>query len=79
MRNTYTEPVYYESESNYLKKSKNNKNQFRENLLRENYAEENAQLKKELHELRKMQAGWYGKNKNVVKKEILVKNNHYLD
>ena len=36
-------------------------------------------MKKELHELRKMEAGWFGKNKNYVKKEVIVKNNHYLD
>lgn len=26
-----------------------------------------------------MEAGWFGKNKNVIKKEVIVKNNHYLD
>lgn len=26
-----------------------------------------------------MEAGWFGKNKNYVKKEVVVKNNHYLD
>lgn len=36
-------------------------------------------MKKELHKLRKMEAGWFGKNKNIVKKEVIVKNNHYLD
>lgn len=41
--------------------------------------EENAKLKKELHELRKMEAGWFGKDKNYVKKEVIVKNNHYLE
>ena len=44
-----------------------------------NLEEENRMLKKELHELRKMEAGWFGKNKNYVKKEVIVKNNHYLD
>lgn len=36
-------------------------------------------MKKELHELRKMEAGWFGKNKHYVKKEVIVKNNHYLE
>lgn len=44
-----------------------------------NLEDENKMLKKELHELRKMEAGWFGKNKNYVKKEVIVKNNHYLD
>lgn len=26
-----------------------------------------------------MEAGWFGKNKNYVKKEIIVQNNHYLE
>lgn len=26
-----------------------------------------------------MEAGWFGKNKNFVKKEVIVKNNHYLE
>ena len=48
-------------------------------MLNANLLEENAELKKQLHELRKMEAGWFGKNKNIVKKEVIVKNNHYLD
>ena len=26
-----------------------------------------------------MEAGWFGKDKNYVKKEVIVKNNHYLE
>ena len=26
-----------------------------------------------------MEAGWFGRNKNYVKKEVIVKNNHYHD
>lgn len=26
-----------------------------------------------------MEAGWFGKNKNYVKKEVIVQNNHYLE
>jgi lipase chaperone LimK len=36
-------------------------------------------MKKELHELRKMESGWFGKDKNYIKKEVIVKNNHYLE
>ena len=36
-------------------------------------------MRKELHKLRKMEAGWFGKGKKYVKKEIIVKNNHYYD
>lgn len=48
-------------------------------MINQNLLEENAKLKKDLHELRKMEAGWFGKNKNYVKKEVIVKNNHYLE
>lgn len=40
---------------------------------------ENRELRKELHKLRKMEAGWFGRNKNYVKKEVIVRNNHYHD
>lgn len=36
-------------------------------------------MRKELNKLRKMQVGWFGKEKNVVKKEVIVQNNHYLE
>lgn len=36
-------------------------------------------LKKELSEMRKMEAGWFGKEKSYVKKEVIVKNNHYIE
>lgn len=26
-----------------------------------------------------MEAGWFGRNKNYVKKEVIVRNNHYHD
>ena len=29
--------------------------------------------------MRKIEAGWFGKNKNYVKKEIIIKNNHYSE
>lgn len=73
------EPVHYESETYYTNKAKGKSIKVRQNLINENLQEENAELKKELHQLRKMEAGWFGKNKNVVKKEVIVKNNHYLD
>ena len=38
--------------------------------------EDNKRLRAELHELRKMQAGWFGKDK--VKKEVRIENHHYL-
>ena len=41
-----------------------------------NLKDENKRLRSELHELRKMQAGWFGKEK--VKKEVRIENHHYL-
>ena len=38
--------------------------------------DENKRLRGELHELRKMQAGWFGKDK--VRKEVRIENHHYL-
>ena len=85
MRQTYKGP--YE---NYKKTSMRNvqsnvsniKDDFksqRSNYLNDQLTKENAELKKELHQLRKMEAGWFGKDKNIVKKEVIVKNNHYLE
>lgn len=85
MRQTYMGP--YE---NYKKTSMRNvqsnvsniKDDFksqRSNYLNDQLTKENAELKKELHQLRKMEAGWFGKDKNIVKKEVIVKNNHYLE
>ena len=42
-----------------------------------NVVDENKELKKELHKLRKLEAGWFGKHKNYIKKEIIIRNNHY--
>lgn len=85
MRQTYMGP--YE---NYKKTSMRNvqsnvsniKDDFksqRSNYLNDQLTKENAELKKELHQLRKMEAGWFGKDKNIIKKEVIVKNNHYLE
>lgn len=52
---------------------------FREDITHKNLSDENAELKKELHKLRKIEAGWFGKNKNYIKKEVIIKNNHYHD
>lgn len=90
LKNSYMEPVHYEShsyipskKSNKLKKSRSRKvknaNTLRDNLIESNLREENAEMRKELHRLRKLEAGWFGKNKNFVKKEVIVKNNHYLE
>lgn len=79
MRHTYGEPNTYSDSymgKNYSKSHRSNK---RSHMIHNNLEEENAMLKKELHELRKLEAGWFGKNKNYVKKEVIVKNNHYLD
>lgn len=47
-------------------------------MINERLQDENLVLKKELNKLRKLEAGWFGKNKNVVKKEVIIKNKHYL-
>ena len=69
----------YSSSQQRKSYSKSYKNDHRSNLVHDNVLEENAKLRKELHELRKMESGWFGKDKNYVKKEVIVKNNHYLD
>lgn len=51
----------------------------REDVTFKSLKKENTELKKELHKLRKIEAGWFGKNKNYIKKEIIIKNNHYHD
>lgn len=79
MRNSYAGPGDYSTSYYGNNYSKSHKAHHRNNLVHKNLEEENAHLKKELHELRKLESGWFGKNKNYVKKEVIVKNNHYLD
>jgi hypothetical protein len=50
---------------------------FKDDVTFGNLKEENKKLRRELHKLRKMEAGWFGKNKNYIKKEVYVRNNHY--
>lgn len=79
MRNTYTSPNDFSSSAYHGKTYSNSYRDFNtNNLLVDHLEDENKDLKKELHELRKMEKGWFGKNKNYVKKEVIVKNHHYL-
>jgi hypothetical protein len=49
----------------------------KEDLTYNKIKSENDEMRKELHELRKMQYGWYGKNPKVVKKEIIVEKHFF--
>lgn len=46
-------------------------------MVIKNLQEENSDLRKSLHELRKIESGWFGKEKKFVKKEVIVQNVHY--
>lgn len=76
------DPDHYDRSSHYRgksKKSRKSRNPLKDEFINRNLKEENALMRKELHKLRKMEAGWFGKNKKFVRKEVIVKNNHYLE
>lgn len=70
--NTYEHTTSSYKNKPFSKSYKNYNDYSKKNNYNTNLELENADLKKQLHELRKMEAGWFGKNKNYVKKEVIV-------